>query len=109
MRTKTFREEVYDVKLTALSGTKAEVSKWLGEDESKLKNIKGMLGARKGKGMYIWLPKEATRSILAHETVHLVRRIFEKRGVNLDLTQGDEHFAYYYEYWFNRLEGWFFK
>ena len=74
------------------------------------KDLEGVLGfvwnyrSKEGNRRYlVWFPKKPKASILAHEVVHIVNKVFQDVGVNLD-TFNDEPQTYFTDCIFDMVE-----
>lgn len=112
MKTKSFYDNIFHRRVYAVWGTRAELNKWtmkkfkmdIGQDD----NYNGFhIDITGGKGSIVWLENKKDFYTLMHESVHLVRTIFEQLGITTDLSVEDEMFAYYQIYWFKTLWRWF--
>lgn len=54
-----------------------------------------------GASQFIWLRKKDLNT-LSHELLHFVMYVFNDKNVPIRY-ENDETFAYYFEYWFNRV------
>ncbi len=57
---------------------------------------------RKFRDYIIWVENKKGFYALLHETLHLVRHIFDDRGVPFR-SENDESIAYYHMWWFKKL------
>jgi hypothetical protein len=55
------------------------------------------------KGFVVWLQDPKDFYCLLHECVHLVNQIFASKGMNTNLSNEDETFAYFMSFWFRKL------
>lgn len=55
------------------------------------------------KGWIVWMSNPKHFYSLLHESVHLVKLIFEDKAINTNLSNEDETFAYYQMFWFQKL------
>jgi hypothetical protein len=55
------------------------------------------------RGWIVWMETPKHFYSLMHESVHLVRLIFEDKAINTNLSNEDETFAYYQMFWFKML------
>lgn len=53
-------------------------------------------------GLVIWIKNKTDYHSMVHETLHLVRRIFEIKGIPFD-SDNDEIIAYYQNYWVRKF------
>ena len=113
MKQKWLEDNVFGVDVLAFSGTKDQIKKRCVELESDYKPGESTLGVCRrlsnSRGFLVWLSDPQDFYSLLHETVHLVRMVFEDRGVNTDLRNEDETFAYYQMFWFRELWRFFGK
>ena len=72
--------------------------------EDKLEECSAYVSvSEESKVLYVVFDKsKITPSLIVHETVHLVNKIFEFKGIELDV-KNDEPQAYLTEYIFNKL------
>lgn len=110
MKIKRFFDKVFIVDVTALSGTKEEVNKWLkknGSDYQLIDAVEGFCRHEDKKAYWIWIKNPKDFYVLLHETLHLVGMATEANGVGACLmrnpTEVDETLAYYLSYWFKEL------
>ena len=54
-------------------------------------------------GFVVWLQDPKDFYCLLHECVHLVNQIFNSKGINTNLSNEDETFAYFMSFWFRKL------
>jgi hypothetical protein len=105
MKRKWFWEDVFCVSVLAITGTKAEAQKIL--DKYKVDFSFHGVGfcaeMPDNQGFLIWLEKPDNFYHLLHECVHLVRCSFQTKGMNTELGNEDEAFAYYLCSWFKTL------
>jgi len=110
-RSKELNDEVFAANVLAFCGTAKQM-------EKKCKGLgipyvpsEGALGACKALpeygGYIVWLVHPDDFYVLLHETVHLIRYIFEERGIGTDLEYNDEVIAFYQMFWFRKLWRWF--
>lgn len=105
MKSKWFWEDVFQVSVLATTGTKEEARKAL--DKHKVdfafKGVGFCVEMPDNKGFLMWLEYPKDFYHLLHECVHLVRETFYTKGMNTDLSNEDETFAYYLCSWFKVL------
>lgn len=57
------------------------------------------------KTWLVWFAKKPSLNDIVHESWHLVDHILESRGVDYSAKGSNEVFAYYQEYWFDKIRG----
>lgn len=110
MKIKKFYDKVFVVDVTALSGKREEVNKWLkkqGSDYELDEGVEGFCRFEKGKPYWIYVSNPKDFYTLLHETTHLIGMITERNGVGSCLMKNesevDDTLAYYLAYWFREL------
>jgi hypothetical protein len=105
MKKKVFSEDFLMVDVIAITGSRDEAQKYIKElgIDYELNGV-GFCGAIPDNGGFVvWLQDPKDFYALMHECVHLVNYIFSSKGMNTNLQNEDETFAYYMAGWFRKL------
>lgn len=105
MKTKVFKEPIYQVHLTLLwDCTNDELFQWIKRYKNvelpDINNFDGgvfQLDSDNSRYFFLWLNK-TNPGIIAHECLHTVFDILEYNGVKYD-PDNQEPFTYYLQYW----------
>lgn len=102
---KTIGDDALLVDVIAITGTREQAQKYI--DGLKIDyelNGVGFTGVIPDNGGFVvWLLHPDDFYVLLHECVHLVHYIFHSKGINTELHNEDETFAYFMAYWFRKL------
>lgn len=112
MKTKEFRDDVYGGIVTALHGTPKEINHWLMEQEMDFEvadEYFGVTFSHDDGTVSIWINDPQDFRTIVHESIHVAKHLFKNRGISLDLSGEDEHFAYYVDHWASTLWDFFSK
>ena len=102
---KVLSDDVFLVDVIALSCDREQAQKSLDKlgIEYTLHGDGGCFVIPKSLGFVVWLSDPRDFYVLLHETVHLVNFILESKGINVNLANEEEVFAYYQSFWFRKL------
>ena len=105
MKKKTFGDDVFLVDVIAFYGTREEAQNFIDglKIDYKLGGV-GYCGVLPDNGGFVvWVQDSNDFYCLLHECVHLITYIFASKGINTDLHNEDETFAYFMSFWFKNL------
>lgn len=105
---KNYRDEVFKADVTLLVGNIKESEHYLKkfvnnanfiDAVGEVITMENKLGHKK---RIIWILDKNNQFVLVHELIHLVRMIFEDKGIHFE-KWNDELIAYYQEFWFKKI------
>lgn len=112
MKIKTFYEPVFRVEVGILICPASEFDK-----HTKRLNIEGigtshttagavypLVDSKGCKSWLVWFAKKPTFNDIVHESWHLTDHILESRGVEYQAKGANETFAYYQEFWADKIK-----
>lgn len=100
-------DDVFKAQILAIHGTTKDVERVAKNHKLDYTPSTGSKGCcyrlPDNYGYLLWLEDCTDFYALLHETVHLVKLTLEDRGMNTNLSNEDEVFAYYQMFWFRKL------
>ena len=96
---------LFQVKVLLVSGDKKQLEKFVddfGDNEHDAECHTIYDKASKIDGFLVWIKDPMDYNGIVHETMHLIKRIFECMGIPFNL-ENDEIMAYYQNYWVRKF------
>ncbi len=102
---KIFSENILMVDVIGITGSREEAQKFLDRHKCtlELQGVGCCAIIPNSGGFIVWVQDPRDFYVLMHECVHLTNFIFNSKGMNTNLSNEDETFAYFMAYWFRTL------